>query len=147
MIVIAGTNRPDQFHAGMWQQLQNLLNFHFPSLKMRERLWRIFLIQNQDGWSGAFEMLAKMSDGLGGDDIAKISQSSRQCSLTLGKRSPMPLASILLAIAKSSRGNNYHVRPNQLDGAERKLISDFVVGKGISEKRIDKILRFAADSL
>ena len=147
VIVIGGTNRPDQFNAGMWQQLQNLLNFHFPSSKMRERLWRVFLIWNQDGWPGAFEFLANISDGLGGNDIMRISQSSRQCSLALGKGNPMPLASISLAIANSSRGKCSRVHTNQLDGLEQKIVRDFLRGKGVSQDKIDETFEFAAGAL
>ena len=147
VIVIGGTDRPDQFHAGMWQQLQNLLNFHFPSPKMRERLWRVFLIRNQDGWSGAFEFLANISDGLGGNDIMRISRSSRQCSLALRKGNPMPLASISLAIANSSRGKCSRVHTNILDGLEQKIVRDFLRRKGISQDKIDETLNFAAGAL
>ena len=147
VIVIGGTNRPDQFHAGMWQQLQNLLNFHFPSPKMRERLWRVFLIQNQDGWPGAFEFLANISDGLGGNDIMAISQSSRQCSHALGKGNPMPLASISLAVANSSRGKCSRLHTKQLDGVERKIVRDFLRRKGVSQDKIDETFEFAAGAL
>ena len=147
VIVIGGTNRPDWFDTGIWQQLRNLLNVHFPSLGMRQYLWRIFLVQGQRGWSGAFRMLAEMSNGLGGMDIMRISQSSRQCSFALGKGNPMPLASILLAVANSSRGNCSRVHTNQLDGLERKAVRGFLRGKGVSQDKIDEMLKFASGAL
>jgi len=99
-IIIGATNHPQLLDQAIWRRFPYKIELQHPDFHIRHAMWRSFLFSDEN--NEAAELLAQVSEGLTGADIATISQTARRNVVLTGRT--LDLAAVAQATILTAAG-------------------------------------------